>query len=89
MSATPKTFKAGQELSTRSACDYNCKYWGTVISRTAKRVKIDLGLHYGIVTVGIIIDRDGNERCYPHGRYSMAPTFCALSDQPENVIQFA
>ena len=70
------TFTVGQKLSDRSACDYDCVFRATVIKRTAKRVTLDLG-HGEIRTVGIFIDHNGNEACFPFGRYSMASIFSA------------
>ena len=69
-------FYAGQELSNRSICDHNCVFTSTVIKRTAKRVTLNTDM-YGVKTVGIMIDSDGNEFCFPYGRYSMATTFNA------------
>ena len=69
-------FYEGQELSTRSIGDHDCIFTGTVIKRTAKRVTLMTDM-YGIKTVGISIDMDGHEMCFPYGRYSMAATFRA------------
>ena len=73
---TMNKFYAGQELSDRSICNYDCIFTATVIKRTAKRVTLDTDL-YGPKTVGIQIDSEGNEFCFPYGRYSMATTFNA------------
>ena len=70
-------FTVGQKLSDRSACDWDCIFRATVIKRTAKRVTLDLGRHDGIKTVGIFIDSNGHEACFPFGRYSMASIFSA------------
>jgi len=70
------TFTVGQKLSDRSACDWDCIFRATVIKRTAKRVTLDLG-RGEIKTVGIFIDHNGNEACFPFGRYSMASIFSA------------
>jgi hypothetical protein len=72
----PAKFTAGQKLSTRSICDSDCIFRATVIKRTAKRVTLDLG-RGKIKTVGIFIDYDGHEACYPYGRHSMAAIFSA------------
>ncbi len=69
-------FTAGQELSQRSICDHNCIFTGKVIKRTAKRVTVETSM-YGVKTVAIKTDDQGNEFCYPHGTFSMAPTFKA------------
>jgi hypothetical protein len=76
---TAATFTAGQQLACRSACDYDCIFRFTVISRTAKFVT--LRYYDEIKRVGIKIDRDGNEYCYPLGSYSMAPTIRAGENQ--------
>ena len=72
---TTKTIKAGQTLTTRSICDYNCIYTLEVLSRKGafavikwmndeKRKKV-------------LIDSDGCEFIMPE-RYSMAPVFKAI-----------
>ena len=71
-----KTFKAGQELSTRSICDHECIFTGEVISRTKKTVTIYTRMH-GTERKKIFLDIDGHEMVYPFGQYSMAPTFRA------------
>jgi hypothetical protein len=79
MNAQPQTksvFFPGQKLSDRSACDHDCVFRATVIKRTAKRVTLDLG-RGEIKTVGIFIDYNGHEACFPFGRYSMASIFSA------------
>ena len=69
-------FKTGQTYSTRSICDHNCIFSGVVINRSARRVTLNVDMQ-GVVTVGILVDEQGNEYCYPIGRYSMAPIFRA------------
>ena len=69
-------FYSGQEINQRSICDHNCIFTGTVIKRTAKRVTVKTPM-YGVKTVAIKTDEDGNESCYPMGTYSMAPRFSA------------
>lgn len=71
-----KTFKEKQELMTRSICDHDCIFDGRVISRTAKTVKLDLGRD-GVKNAKIFTDKNGDEYCYPYGRYSFAPIFRA------------
>jgi hypothetical protein len=73
---TMNKFYAGQELSTRSIGDSNCVFTATVIKRTAKRVTLDTDM-YGVKTVGVSLDMDGHEMCFPYGRYSMAAIFRA------------
>jgi hypothetical protein len=66
-------FTIGEEVAARSACDYDCIFRFTVISRTAKFVTLN---YYGEPKrVGIKV-RDGREYCYPLGNYSMA---CSVS----------
>jgi len=79
------TFTVGQNLSTRSICDHDCIFRATVIKRTAKRITLDLG-RGEIKTVGIFIDYNGHEACFPFGRYSMAAIFSADEKYiPENI----
>jgi len=73
---TMNKFYAGQELSDRSICNHECIFTATVIKRTAKRVTLDTDL-YGVKTVGIKLDSEGNEFCYPYGTYSMCTSFNA------------
>ena len=76
MTTTTAQFTAGQKVSTRSACDYDCIFTATVIRRTAKQVTLDLGGKVASVKI-YADDRDGSEFCFPMGRYSMAPIFRA------------
>lgn len=69
-------FTQGQNLQTRSICDAECIYTGTVIKRTSKTVTVDLGRNE-LATRRIQLDQDGNEYIFPHGRYSMAAIFRA------------
>lgn len=72
---TPNTIKAGQTLTARSTCDWDCVFRVTVTARkgsfatvkvmgSEKRVKINR-------------DSDGNEYVYAMGKHSMAPVFRA------------
>jgi hypothetical protein len=70
-------FKIGQELSARSACDYDCVFRFTVVSRSAKFVTVKY--FNDLKRVGIKV-RDGVEYCYPLGTYSMA---CSISATEE------
>jgi hypothetical protein len=73
--ATATQFEVGQTYTTRSACDYDCIFYFTVIKRTAKfitvRDRFDRETRCGVMTF------DGLERAYPTGRYSMAPVISA------------
>lgn len=71
-----KSFTENQVLSGRSSCDHNCIFTGVVIRRTKKFVTVETAM-YGENKVKIFIDEEGNEYCYPHGRYSMATIFRA------------
>lgn len=85
---TTATFAAGQTLTARFMNDWDTVLTGTVTRRTAKRItlKMDDGK---VVTVGALVDGEGNEFCFPLGRYSMAPIFRATETRPANVIAFA
>lgn len=71
-----KKFTQGQKLSSRSICDSECIFTGTVVKRTAKTATIKTSMS-GEKRCKIHIDTDGNEFVYPHGQYSMAPVFRA------------
>jgi len=66
-------FTVGEEVATRSLCDWDCIFRFTVISRTAKFVTLN---YYGQPKRVSIRVRDGREYCYPLGTYSMA---CSVS----------
>ena len=68
---TATKFEIGQELSTRSACNYDCVFRFKVVKRTEKFVT--LSYHNQFKRVGIKV-RDGVEYCYPLGSFSMAPS---------------
>jgi hypothetical protein len=74
--ATAAKFTAGQTVSARSVCDYDCIFSAVVVSRTAKRVTLSLN-RGKVVTVKVQTNEDGSEFCFPQGRYSMAPIFRA------------
>ena len=68
-------FQAGQKLQTRSICDHNCIFTGTVVKRTEKTATIDAGR--GEKRCKIYHDTDGAEYVFPFGQFSMAPIFRA------------
>jgi hypothetical protein len=74
METANKKFQIGQELSARSACDYDCVFRFTVVKRTAKTVS--LTYHNQIKTVKIRLNGEG-EYCYPLGTFSMSPSVSA------------
>jgi hypothetical protein len=68
-------FQEGQELSSRSACDYDCVFRFTVVKRTEKTVT--LKYHDQLKKVKVRVWSNGSEYCYPLGTYSMAPSVFA------------
>lgn len=69
------TFTIGQELSTRSICNHDCIFTGTILKRTAKFVTINV--YREEKRCKVHLDQSGNEYIYPHGQYSMAAIFRA------------
>ena len=67
-------FKQGQQLSSRSICDYNCIYTSTVLKRTDKTITIDIR---GDSKRCKVYEYEGVEFIYPLGKYSMCPVFKA------------
>jgi hypothetical protein len=67
------TFQVGRTYTTRSIGDHECIITVTVVARTAKTIKANLGPHRGIKTLRIGT-RDGAECVKPWGSFSMAPT---------------
>lgn len=82
-------FAAGDVLTTRSICNHDCIYTATIISRTAKSVRVDIGpAHGGIVRRGLLVcPYTGNEFFFPYGRYSMAPSFRPPVPEPRDVVE--
>lgn len=76
MIATATKFEVGNTYSTRSICDYECVFSYRVVSRTDRTITIE-NRHGHISRRGVKADADGNEFCYPQGRYSMAPVISA------------
>ena len=73
-----KKFRVNQCLRARSICDYNCVFYGYVIDRTENTLTLNLESEsYGIKKRKIYKDEEGNEYCFPFGKYSMAPIFRA------------
>jgi hypothetical protein len=69
---TNNTFATGQTVTARMAGDHNDITVLTVVSRTAKFVKLEDS--DGVVRrVGVKLDYNGNEFAMPDGSYSMAP----------------
>jgi hypothetical protein len=66
-----KRFKAGQSVSCRSLCDYDCVWSGTIVKRTAKTVTVKLENERERRCK--IHEIRGEEFIFPLGRYSMAP----------------
>lgn len=68
-------FEIGKTYFTRSACDYDCIFKESIISRTEKTVKTESGKTLRVsdkYTPGI-------EQIWPEGKYSMAPAIDAKS----------
>jgi hypothetical protein len=63
-------FETGKTYSTRSICDHNCIFKVTVLSRTAKTITTDRGLHR--ITIS-----ENAETVKPWGSYSMCPVISA------------
>lgn len=74
MSNQPKTIQAGQTLTARSACDYNCIFSVTVIDRKGQFATVQERAREPN-RVKVRIDIDGNEYVMALGTYSMAPIF--------------
>ena len=72
---TKKTIKAGQTLTARSICDYNCIYKLEVLSRKGAFAVIKWMNNE--MRKKVLIDSDGREFIMPE-RYSMAPVFKAI-----------
>jgi len=68
-------FQIGTTYTTRSACDHECIFAFTVTARSAKFVTLE-DRHGRIARAGVKVF-DGEERCFPMGRYSMAPVISA------------
>lgn len=66
-------FKAGQELSAHSLCNYDCIFTGKVLKRTPKMITVKVKA-FSEKRCKIHISDEG-EFIYPLGRYSMAPIF--------------
>lgn len=71
-----KTFEVGATYWTRSIGDYDCIHRATVLSRTPKSVKVDIGRGAPVLR-RVRIGYDGNETFQPFGNYSMAATISA------------
>ena len=70
-----KKFTNGQKLSTSSICNSECIFMGTVIKVSAKSLTVKV--EGEVKRCKIHVRDDGVNFIYPHGRYSMAPTFRA------------
>jgi len=66
--------EVGATYSTSSACDSECIYSVTIVSRTAKTAMVDLG-NMGGVKRCKIHSYNGREYVMAYGKYSMAPSF--------------
>ena len=73
-------FKPGKTYSMRSICDHDCIWHCEIISRTAKFVTLKIEGDRTVVRCGVT-EMDDSERCYPSGKYSMAPVLRAESKE--------
>ncbi len=65
-----KTFEIGRSYKTRSICDSNCWFSLTVVGRTAKTIKANVGGKMKTLRLSVYA---GAEFVKPYGSYSMAP----------------
>ena len=73
------TFKVGETYAARSICDNDCIFSATVVRRTAKTVTFredGRGEYTCRINKGLS-EFYGCEALYPHGQFSMCPTFTA------------
>lgn len=66
-----QNFEVGKTYTCRAIGDHNLIYRWTVIARTAKR--LTLRNAHGRECVRGVSRYDGDEVCYPSGKYSMCP----------------
>ena len=71
------TFKTGKTYEFRSVCDHNCVWTAEVLGRSAKTITIRIDGR-DTKTCKVHMADDGYERCFPLGRYSMAPVMAAV-----------
>jgi hypothetical protein len=67
-------FEIGKEYTTRSACDHDCNFAFTVISRSDKFITVK---GEGRTRRAGITIHGGVESAMPFGKYSMAPVIRA------------
>ena len=74
-----KTFKVGEIYAARSICDSDCVFSAKVLRRTAKTVTFyERGRGEYTCRIGAgLSEFCGCEAVYPHGHFSMCPTFRA------------
>lgn len=75
MTTTANTIKAGQTLTARSICDYNCIFTAKVIERKNSMVTVIVNGEKKRCKVKV--GYDGGEYIMAMGTYSMAPVFKA------------
>jgi len=64
-------FEIGKTYGSRSICDSDCIFEYVIIGRTAKQLTM-VNWKGETVRKGVR-EQDGEEVCYPEGRYSMCP----------------
>ena len=73
---TINQFKVGNTYTTRSACDYDCIFSFTVVSRTDKSITITGDCLSGPTRRKVRVYSD-SESVMPLGSFSMAPVITA------------
>ncbi len=66
-------FEVGKVYTMRSISDSECQWKFNVIRRTEKSIWVEEIKYKDLKRIKIYIDSDGNEYCYPLGRYSKCP----------------
>ena len=66
-----KKFETGKTYSCKSICDSECIFSFYVVKRTNKFLTLR-SKHNEVFRVGVS-EYEGNEVCFPNGKYSMAP----------------
>ncbi len=69
-------FETGKRYFGRSIGDYDCIYTMTVISRTAKTIKVKMQNWIDVKTLRPSV-YEGSEQVKPFGTYSMCPVISA------------
>ena len=73
MNTQTKTIEAGQTITARSICDYNCIFSAKVISRKGNFVTLSMDGEE--IRKKVKTNYNGEEYVMALGNYSMAPSF--------------